>query len=856
MSNIRPPYWAEWLVSGMDEYENNYSIKGDLAEVYQSKVTGIGKKRADRWYRKEAVKSSFSYSRYIFGRNMALIINSFKPALRNLVKFRAYSAINLTGIAVAVSVALMIAFFVRTELKMDSFQKNRDHIYRVESKDWALLGAPHGKLIKEEFAEVENYVTFNNISFGGLYVKKKDDTVISLRRTLWASEDFFKVFDAKFIHGGGEDLLKAPFSIVLTRSDAIRLFGHVDVMGKEVVIKNKYSFKVTGVIEDIKNVHFRTGSVISFNTLPEVIDDKKFMTRLDSWNHATFLKLKPETDVDSLGKKITAFFNNLYLRRHNVKSTNVYSLRNFKDIYFCNEKFHEYSMKHGSSSFLMILTGIAVFIILIACINYINISTSIAGLRAKEIGLRKTVGGSRSSLILQFMLETAIVCSIGFILASVSLYFIMPQFGSMLGTELEFSILDPWALLIMSTVWLVVTLAAGLYPALYLTSFKPSEVLKGRNSVVHKGNLRKVLVVFQFTVSIALSIATLIIFDQISFMRNAETGFSRDQVVTLGLRGELRSKRELIRKELMRIPDVKAVAYCNAIPGYIRWTETFESGGVECEASYNPIDEHYLNLMDLKLIEGRNLVKSDRSEELEGFICNETAMKTLGFKRPWVGKSIDNGYAKKAVIVGVVKDFHIDSLHSKIKPLFMSIRTHGLSTANIKLNGKNVPEVMEKVKKLWKRYAPDYPFRYHFINEAFDNQYRREEKMGNMVGYFALLALFIAGAGLTGLSSFAAMQKRKEVSVRKVLGASVPGVVMLLAADFMKWVLIANIVAWPLVWSGMNKWLSNFAYRTDIDFTLFIYAGTAAFVIAFITVCYHSVKAATENPAEVLKCEN
>jgi len=338
-------------------------------------------------------------------------------------------------------------------------------------------------------------------------------------------------------------------------------------------------------------------------------------------------------------------------------------------------------------------------------------------------------------------------------------------------------------------------------------------------------------------------------------MRNAETGFTKDQVINFALRGDLRKKKDMIKEELLKMPDIKGVAYSNTIPGRIRWTETFKAEGRFCSASFNPVDEDYLKVMDLNLLEGRNLIKSDCSSESEGFLCNETAVKALGLKKPWAGKRVDNGYAKNARIVGVVKDFHIDSLHTKIKPLFMSIRNHGLSCANVRVSGKNVPEVLSHIEKLWKRYAPDYPFRYVFLNESFDSQYRKEEKMGNMVGYFALIALFIAGAGLTGLSSFTARQKRKEVSLRKVLGASVPKVVLLLSADFMKWVLLANIIAWPLAWSGMNTWLSNFAYRTDIDITLFILSGSVAFITAFITICFHSVKAATENPAEVLRCD-
>lgn len=793
-----------------------------------------------------------------------MLKNYFKIAFRNLWKHKVFSLINIMGLSVGMSACLLISMYVNFELTYDAFHSKSDRIYRLvtdvitpsETIHAGITSWAFGPTIKQDFPEVEAYARIN----GGSFLVRKGDIKFQEEATVFADSSFFRVFDFKLIQGDPKTALKEPLSLVFTEKAAKKYFGDSDPVGQTLLLSGEaLPAKVTGVMKDIpENSLIKGDMFVSMTTMTQ-----RFNREIDEqWGNfgaTTYLLLKPGADSKALEKKLPAYLERRAgkLMRESKMSYKLF-LEPLLDVHLGSER--DVAEK-GSMSNVYVFSVVAIFILLIACINFVNLTTARSAERAREVGIRKVVGAAKGLLARQFVSESVLLCLIAFVFSIMLSAALVPLFNNLAGKVIVSGIFDdPSFLLYMLVAAVLIGILAGIYPALVLSSFEPVTVLKGRFTTSIKGVLlRKGLVTVQFAISIALIIATMIVYIQMNYMRNRDLGFSKDQMLVISTEGD--PKREAFKESLRGLTGVKSTAASSSVPGGPNrgaYSEIENKSGDLQVANLDLyfVDFDYIPQFGLKMAAGRQFSREFGTDTTQAMVINEAAVKLLGYAKPQdaIGRRFRQ-WGREGKIVGVIKDFHFRSLQETIKPLTMRIEPGGTDLVSVKIEGNRLKETVAAVEEKWKEAIPGRPFSYYFMDEFFDRQYRSEERFEKLFFNFAVLAIFISCLGLLGLASYSTTQRTKEIGVRKVMGASITSIVGLLSKDFLKLVLIAFVVASPIAYFGMDRWLQNFAYRTDIYWWVFAIAAILSTAIAFATVSFQSIKAAVMNPVKSLRSE-
>jgi len=791
--------------------------------------------------------------------------NYFKIAIRNLWRHKAFSFINILGLAVGISACFLIYQYVSFETSYDNFHSKADRIYRVvadvktptETIRSAAVTSPVAINMKRDFPEIEEAV---RIAPEELLVKR-GNVKFQEKKSVLADSTLFNVFDFPLIAGDKKTALIEPMSVVISQTAAKKYFGNTNPMGQEIQLTGEaINAKITGVMKDIpKNSQIEADIIVSLSSSKQVSGYPLSDSEWTNHTNYTYILVKPNTDVKALAAKFPAFQEFHHGEEaKKLQMQDYLSLEPLRDVYLHSTRGGFIS---GNINNVYIFSAIAVFILLIACVNFINLSTARSAERAKEVGIRKVVGALRFQLARQFISESIVICLIAFCLSIILSAAALPLFNQLAGKEISNSIFsDPLHIVSLFILSLFIGLIAGFYPSLVLSSFKPVSVLKGRFSTGTKGSvLRKGLVVFQFTISIVLIAATIIVYRQLNYMRSQSLGFSKEQTIIINTNFD--KNKEVFKQSLSAVPGVISSAFSSHVPGggsNSAYSQVENKKGEMQKSNLDLyfVDFDYVKLYDLKLAAGRSFSKDFPTDSTQAMVINEAASKMLGYSTPQeaIGRKFDQ-WGRKGQIIGVLKDFHYKSLQSEIPPLVMRFEPWGMGMISVKVSAANLPATIKAINKKWSQLIPNRPLEYNFLDEFFDRQYRSEDHFGNLFFNFAVLAIFISCLGLLGLSSYSTMQRTKEIGIRKVLGANVPGIVNLLSIDFIKLVLIALVIAVPVAWFGMNRWLQDFAYRTDIAWWIFGLAGLLSVLIAFSTISFQSIKAAIANPVKSLRTE-
>jgi putative ABC transport system permease protein len=792
-----------------------------------------------------------------------MIWNYLKVTWRNIKRYRGYSFINIVGLAVGLACCILILLWVQDELSYDRFHTNRDDLYRIVSEwrktepavhYWPVC-APLAPALKEEFPEIIRDTRFTRLRRGQLV--RFDNKNFTESQMCLTDPDFFEMFTFPFIQGNAETALSDPSSLVLTEEMAVKYFGTEDPLGKTLNINNEYDFTVTGIIKNVPhNSHLRFDILAPFIRIE---DFEKAWAVLDNWTlngFATYIQLDRNVSPGALQDKIA-----YYLQKHIPESKDFIYIQPLKDIHLYSSHIQFGIEGQGDIRYVYIFSIVAFFILIIASINFMNLATARSSNRAKEVGLRKVVGAKRAQLIRQFFFESVAMVFLSLILAVVLVELFLPVFAKLSGKQLNLDLSSHRDILSgIISLTLLTGFLSGCYPALFLSSLKPVKTLKGIVRSEGRGYLfRRILVVLQFSLSILLIICTVVVCHQVGFMRNKKLGFDREHVAYFPIRDELVPKYDLLKNELLKNMGIKNVSVSSNLPtsGVILTTDKVTWEGKDPDRvvalEVTSVGYDFTETFNMKIVKGRSFSREYASDEEDAVVINETAEKIIGIEDP-VGKQLIFGESP-VTIIGVVKDYHFKSMHSEIEPLILAIVPSLYRYVFVKLEAGKMPKALTGIENTWKRLFPDTPFEYHFLDEAYDKLYRSEQRMGTLFNYFTILAVLISCLGLLGLASFMAEKRTKEIGIRKILGASITGIVILLNRQFTKWVLIANIIAWPIAYYVMSRWLQGFAYRIKLDIWTFVLAAATALAIAAVTVSYQSIKAALTDPADSLRYE-
>lgn len=804
-----------------------------------------------------------------------MLKNYIKVALRNLLRYKVYSIVNVVGLALGITCTVLLALFVQHELSYDNYFPDADRIYRVAGKfklgdqeyNFAVCPPILAKTVLDELPEVVKTARFraqgskivrhNNVSFSEEHITFADNSVIDM-------------FGINLSSGNPETALIEPNFIIISEKAAKKYFGSENGIGKILTINNQRDYKVTGVFKGIPdNTHFRVDFLQSMLSLEEA--------KQETWlsnNFQTYLLLEENTDPLVVNKKLDKL-TETYLGPEIEKVMGIsleqlaeqgggggFYLQAVRQIHLKSDLMSELGV-NSDIKYVYIFSVIAIFIMIIACVNFMNISTARSATRSKEVGIRKVLGSHRKGLRRQFLVESFVTTVISMIISIGLIELIIPYFNTLTGKQLSIQYMhNPFVLIMMVMILIVIGFLAGSYPAFVLSGFNPIEALRGRtNSNKTTGSLRSGLVIFQFTASIVLIISTIVVLNQLRYIQNKKLGFNKENVITLDYAHLLGDKTQIFKEKMLNHPEIINATVSNFLPvpsGY-NSSMIFPAGKVEEGVSIQlwDVDHDYLSTMKMKIIEGRDFSK-EFSTDSAAVILNQAAVKVFGLENP-VGEVFCRYYNPQGDfnnynVIGVVEDFHFESLRNNISPLAIFIGESN-GTISFRVNTADVSMVIDKLKETWNELAPGQPFNYSFLDERFNSMYKGEQRISEIFGTFAALAIFIGCLGLFSLSAFTAEQKTKEIGIRKVLGSSLTSIVLMLSKEFVKLVLIAFIIASPIAFYFMDKWLADFEYRTDLSIWVFVSAGLISLIIAIITVSYHALRAASANPINSLKYE-
>lgn len=803
---------------------------------------------------------------------------NLKYAFKTIARNKLHSLLNILGLAIGLACAILIMLYLSDELSYDMHHENYERIYRVESDfnikgrhdKFAVTAFPLGPALKLEFPEVESFVRFFSPSDN--FILKYEDRNFSERDIYFTDSTLFEIFSHEFISGDPANALNEPNSIVLTESLARKIFGNEDPLNKVIQTQDNQSNKITAVIKDLpSNSHLKFSAAISMVTIAKTVGYEQFNSMEPGrfWNVTpyTYLLLHKETSMESIYEKYEPF-NEKYIAPvgNQLNATFSPTWTRLDKIHFGSNL--EGDQPTGNKAYIFIFSSVAIFILLLAGINYMNMATARSERRARETGIRKVAGAYRAQLTKLFLTESVLIAILAMIIALVLASILLPYFNILSGKLMEPSGLfsaNLLAAILLTT--LFIGLLSGIYPAFYLSSFQPVNVLKGSVQIgKNKGILRKLLVTFQFVVSIIMIIATLVVSDQLRFLQNKELGFNKNNVVVVELQDTAFVRKvPMFREELIQHPEIMEVATSTSVPGNIRAIQLMrveqEDQMSEYALNLFLVDYDYVNLMEFELYKGRQFDREMGTDLSEACLINETAARKLGWSEDALGKKIDFGVRldgtalRNTRVIGVIKDFHFASLHNEIEPIAIFLSDRPRQILSIRIAEGSESEAMALINDKWTEFAVNHPLKYEFLDQQLRQNYTAEAHISRLFTVFSILSIFIALMGLLGLSSYLTERRTREIGIRKVHGASVMLILNMLYKEFMFLLAIALLISTPVAWWLLSRWLENFAFHTHIRILSVALAAIISIAITWITISYHSYKAATINPVDAIKYE-
>ncbi len=874
----KSPALARWLFKCVARSEEKVTIYGDMEEYFQELVIERSILRARLWYWLQVLLAIPALILNSIKGSAMMIKNYFKTAVRNLLLHKGYSLINIAGLAIGMACCLLILMFVNNELSYDRYHENADRIYRVVSE--IKFGGRHFKLavlppaaagtFVKELPEVKDAVRFRN---RGSYIIKFADKSFKENRLIFSEPSFFNIFSIPLLAGNVKTALKNPYSIVLSKRSAEKYFGQENPVGKILKLDNERDYRITGIYDNIPATsHFHFDFIASINSIEEF--------DVTDWlrdNFQTYLLLRENADAKALQAKFPQIIKKYFgveIEKVTGKSLDemiksgyvsiTYRMQPLTDIHLYSNLTAELE-PNSDIKYVYIFSAIAFFILIIASINFMNLATARSAVRAREVGIRKVLGSERRQLVVQFLTESILLSLLSMVIALLLIHLLLPYFNQLSGKELAFA--DSYhfiTLLSMFGITLFTGIIAGFYPAIIISSFRPVAVLKGQLRSGSKSTLmRRSLVVFQFSAAIVLIIGTLVVINQMNFIQSKKLGFNKEHVLILENAYLLENQAKAFKNEMLKNPHILRATISGYLPvPSIRSNNAiFPEGEIPDERSTSvqnwEIDYDYIDTMGMKIIAGRNFSK-DFSTDTSAVIINQKLAKFFGWADP-IGKRLGTlvsrkGETKIFTVIGVVEDFHFQSLRNNIEPLVLYLKDNK-DLMSFRLKGENIAGVIHALRQAWDKFIPGQPFEYTFMDDSFKTVYQGELRLSKIFGIFATLAIFIGCLGLCGLAAFISEQRTKEIGIRKVLGATVAGIINLLSREFIILVGIANLVAWPIAYLIMDKWLQGFAYKASLSPWIFVISSILSLGIALLTTSFLAVKAAVADPVKSIKYE-
>lgn len=851
-----PPKFAEWILRSLYPDRGTFTSLGDFREEYLDVYYSSSPFKAKLWYWKQIIRSLPSFIRNKFHWNIVMIRNYLKVALRNIKRNKVYSFINLSGLSVGMACSIFIFLYIKYELSFDRYHQNGKHIYRIIHRldhtfkyknYYAQTPSTIAPVLKRDFPEVINAARLEG--FVNPTIRYKDKVFVE-RRFYFGDPEILEIFSFPLLKGEPESCLKEPFSVLISEGKVEKYFDDEDPMGKLLDIDGK-DYVVRGILKDTpENSHFIVDFFASLSSQFR-IQRGDWVQTWRNFMYQTYFQVLPDCDIDALEKKLPVVFRNYFDRVRDDE----YPVQHLFDIHFFN-KAHKELETNADARNIYIFSVVAFLILIISCINYMNLSTARSIKRAKEVGLRKVVGANRAHLVKQFLGESIVFSFIALSLSILCVRILLPFFNTFIDKKLSFNLLgDGKLILILLGITLFTGIASGSYPAFVLSSFKPAKIVKGITASHGKGSsgFRNSLVVIQFVISIVLIVCALIVNNQLHYIKNKELGFAKESIIAIPANTQDRNQSKLT-DEYRKHPGILDITTSNTLPinmysarGGMTW-EGKEENDDQILYLLN-VDYNYLNFYGHEIVQGTAFSKDFSPGSQDRYILNETAVKSIGWEEP-IGKKFENG-----IVVGVVKDFHFAPLHQGIEPLVMGLSPTGNDYISLKISSHNIQNTLAFVEKTWKEIFPELPYSYFFLDDRIERLYQKEFILGQILNSFTAIAIFIACLGLFGLALFTAENRTKEIGIRKILGASAYEIVTLLSKDLLKWVLAANILALPISYYAMDKWLQNFAYRIHIRIDFLVLSVTLALVISLSTISFQTIRAATASPADALRYE-
>ncbi|MDJ1500805.1 ABC transporter permease [Xanthocytophaga agilis] len=859
-----PPRWLDWLLERFCAPHLWEEVQGDLHERFYLRIKRTSKTKANWLY----FRDSLSYLRpSVFKHHYSpqpsfadMIRNYLTIAWRNLLKNKAFSSINIAGLALGMTCTLLIMFWIQDEYSVDAFHIHKNQLYRIYERQFFSGKAqgviwtqgPLAEELKKEIPEIEMATAFSWTNYQAFTVGNKTNK----QGINTAGPDFFKMFSFPLLQGNVETALKDVNNLAISRKMAEAFFGSPEAaIGKTIRYDNRKNLIITAVFENIPQ-----NSTLQFDCLrswESYVQDNEWAKGWDSNDPLTFFMLRADADPAKVEAKLK-HFTDKYIPDPNKTFRTELGIQPFHE-YYLNSNFENAQVAGGRIKYIHLFTIVAVFILLIACINFMNLATARSAKRAKEVGVRKAIGAIRSALTRQFLSEAMLLTILAVGLSLLLVFVLLPFFNSLTNKHMTIPITNISFWGIVAGMTFITGLLAGSYPAFFLSSLNPVNVLKGTLKFT-SGSLwfRKGLVVFQFALSTILIIGMIIIYRQIEYVQTKNLGYSRENLIYFPLEGNLDKDYGILKEQLSQISGVKQVSHITESPASLNWgTDGISWPGSDPtnRVRFTPVGVGYdfVETMNLKMKEGRDFSKKFATDST-GFLINESALKAIGYKNP-VGKFLNWGN-HQGKIIGVIKDFHFQSLHTPIRPLIAYLRNqHREGSIMVRIETGNTQRTLSEIETVCKKLNPEYPFTYYFTDQEYARQYQSEQVISRLSNYFAGLAIFIACLGLFGLASFSAEQRAKEIGIRKIVGASVGQIVLLFSADFLKLIVVAMLIAVPVAWYAVNEWLQGFAYRTEISWWIFVLAGIVTLVITILTISFQSIKAALQNPVKSLRTE-
>ena len=858
-TQIHPPRLARWIVSQLSTYESEFAVMEMLDEEYSAIRMAKGKLRSMLWYWGQTLLTARSYIKFMTGGRFAMLNNYLKIAYRNMLRQKGYSIINITGLALGMACCMLLLLWVQDEMSFDKFHEKAENIYRVELdlprsngvSHTRLTSYPLGGAIQENIPEVKYAARYSHIS--GLLIRFGNKVFIE-DEIRAVDPSFLQIFTFPLISGNPETALNQTYSILITEELAVKYFGTDDPLGKTMTINNEYDFTVTGVMKDVP-----TNSTVTFDILVPLEFLKDLGQYWDWWrslNCQTWVELFPTSPVTPVNRKIDEL-----LERNSPSTTSrwEFSLMPVTDINlygFANA----FTQINGKIQSVYIFSALAGLVLIIACINFMNLSTARSSKRALEVGLKKVVGARRRQIIAQFYGESILTTLISFLLSLNLFWLILPIFNDLSAKDFTFhSILNLNFIMSFLGITLITGVLSGSYPALYLSSFRPVKVLAGRSRPgPENGRFRKCLVVTQFCLSIIAIVGTLVVYQQLEYMRNKNLGYDKEQLIYLPLRGDTQHSYSVFKDQLLKDSRIIGVtgarqpptAFGSKISG-VDWEGKDPDSRISL--GYSSVNYDFVETMKIELKEGRSFSKERATDASNAFLVNEEVAQLMGGNSV-IGKRL-SALGIDGRIIGVMKNFHYQSVKNKIGPFILYIQTSRMRYAIVRLRKGDLPSSLNFMKSTWLNLFPAYPFEYSFIDDDFAEAFRADQRMGAILKYATIVTIFIACLGLFGLAAFMAEKRTKEIGIRKTLGASVSGITVMLTKEFVKWVIMANVIALPVAYFLMDQWLQEYAYPITMGWGIFLMAISISIIIAILTVSYQSVKVALTNPIDSLKYE-